>query len=446
MVVLTPLLSEEDPAVSSEGAIDPLGLYTIADGLGVRLAPGVRERQSRPRWLTVMAVGMVVCDAFPPEQVAADGESEPWQVFEWYVVEGLVRTASADDDLKRLPGLLKARQAVFRDQVPLSASRYLKAPSVYGFHGVYRQLARALELESAGRLGETGIQLVETWMDEQHLQGFLGTIAGPGYAIREQLRAAVTDGLEQGTVARKGGWQGWELFRQYMAPAAPGSREARVLARALVEESRGGHRGEVLRAMQTGDGQAIWKAAHEEREFHLWLLAGASKELRQLLEAIIAFEHWGRLLTDSFDDCLQRMTLTRRRTSPSELVRMPNVQLACGKAQEVFEETYRRLQPFETEAAQFRERFAPLSERLSADQWIIQLLEHHRRVQRGKPPNGKNPFFERFDDGSVVVRPGYLRTEGGRGNLSYVHQYRTWPLWTFATDLGMLGNGKATKE
>ena len=46
-----------DPALSAEGAIDPLGLYTIADALNlaVRLCPGVRERQSRPRWMTVIA-------------------------------------------------------------------------------------------------------------------------------------------------------------------------------------------------------------------------------------------------------------------------------------------------------------------------------------------------------------------------------------------------------
>ncbi len=39
-------LSEYDPPLTSEGSIDPLGLYPIADALGVRLVPGVRERQS----------------------------------------------------------------------------------------------------------------------------------------------------------------------------------------------------------------------------------------------------------------------------------------------------------------------------------------------------------------------------------------------------------------
>ena len=39
-----PHLSEHDPREISEGTIDPLGLYSIADALGTKLAPGIRER------------------------------------------------------------------------------------------------------------------------------------------------------------------------------------------------------------------------------------------------------------------------------------------------------------------------------------------------------------------------------------------------------------------
>ena len=35
-----------DDSDSPEGGIDPLGLFAIADALGERLAPGVRERMS----------------------------------------------------------------------------------------------------------------------------------------------------------------------------------------------------------------------------------------------------------------------------------------------------------------------------------------------------------------------------------------------------------------
>jgi len=90
--MLTPLLTEADPAETSEGSIDPLGLYSIADALATRRVPGVRERQKHPRFLTAIAVGLAVCSQFEDEGPAAEEKSEPWQVFEWYLVEGLVRT------------------------------------------------------------------------------------------------------------------------------------------------------------------------------------------------------------------------------------------------------------------------------------------------------------------------------------------------------------------
>jgi hypothetical protein len=62
--MFAPLLSEADPKQSQEGSIDPLGTYPIADALAVRLAPGVRERQSRPRFLTAMAVSFAARCAY----------------------------------------------------------------------------------------------------------------------------------------------------------------------------------------------------------------------------------------------------------------------------------------------------------------------------------------------------------------------------------------------
>lgn len=59
---ILPFLSQFDPPQQSEGSLDPLGLYSIADALGVRLAPGIRERQTTPRFLTLALVGMVACD------------------------------------------------------------------------------------------------------------------------------------------------------------------------------------------------------------------------------------------------------------------------------------------------------------------------------------------------------------------------------------------------
>lgn len=143
--VSLPLLTSSDPGYSREGGLDPLGLYAVADSLAIRLVPGVRERMRDPRYLTAIAVGHVVCDGFEPDALAADGKSEPWQVYEWYVVEGLVRYHKDHEAVRGLPGVAKARDALAKG-VSLSFSTYLKTAYVFGFHGIYRGLGQSLKL------------------------------------------------------------------------------------------------------------------------------------------------------------------------------------------------------------------------------------------------------------------------------------------------------------
>ena len=68
MVAVFPFLTAYDPKGTSEGSLDPLGLYQIADQLAIQLVPAVRERMQRIRCLTAMAVGSLVIE---------DLESEP---------------------------------------------------------------------------------------------------------------------------------------------------------------------------------------------------------------------------------------------------------------------------------------------------------------------------------------------------------------------------------
>ncbi|WP_437202014.1 hypothetical protein [Planctomicrobium sp. SH664] len=56
-----PMQTDADPKVSTEGSIGPLGTYAIADALAVRMIPGVRERQTHPRFLASMAVSLSLC-------------------------------------------------------------------------------------------------------------------------------------------------------------------------------------------------------------------------------------------------------------------------------------------------------------------------------------------------------------------------------------------------
>jgi hypothetical protein len=436
MTTLLPSLSEEDPQVSSEGALDPLGLFAIADRLAVKLVPGVRERQSRIRFLTAMSVSLHICSGFGRDAIASDNVSEPWQIFEWYVVDGLVRSLKDSPETRRVPGVEKARNAI-KNQVPLSARTYLKVPTVFGFHGVYRVLARELEIEDHGTLGETGYRLLETWSEEQDLPGFTGSEEGPGSRLRRRLTDAVEDALKPAAVARRGGWSGWDFFGKHLSPERIGPLEGQMIFQALAD-ARTPMREEVLRFLVSPYGQRIWREAGNERVFHQALRAKASPDLARHLDTIGAYELFSRLAQDSFDDCLQHMSSGKEKVSLGDLAKLEYVKYACEAMPDVFEKAAGKLESA-GEYAAFIEQFGSLGEMLPPDEWVSRLLDHHRSVQLRKPPAGKNPWFWRYQDGSASIRVSYRRDEGGRHDGSYVNAYRTSPLWSFASDLRKVG-------
>lgn len=66
------------------------------------------------------------------------------------MLEGLVRTARDSPAIRGVSGRDKAA-TVMREHGPLSAPRCLKAPAIFGLHGIYRLLAAALKVPAAGR-------------------------------------------------------------------------------------------------------------------------------------------------------------------------------------------------------------------------------------------------------------------------------------------------------
>ena len=104
-----PFLSAYDPPGTSEGALDPLGLYQIADRLGTRLVPAVRERMLRVRFLTAMAVGSLVTEGVEANPQYPD--LPPFMIWEWLVVEAIMRTLK-DPDLWGVPGALVVKRAL----------------------------------------------------------------------------------------------------------------------------------------------------------------------------------------------------------------------------------------------------------------------------------------------------------------------------------------------
>lgn len=437
---LAPLLTEIDPVEAAEGGIDPLGTEPLADMLAIELSPGIRERQQHPRFLTAIAVSLSLCGEFGTDDISGDGVTEPWLVFEWYVVEGLVRTRGQKEaDIQGLPGRLKAARAI-ADGVALSAKRYLKTPSIFGFHGIYRLLARTLEIEQGEQVGERGYELLNIWAKEQGLDGFLGTAGGWGRKIRGQILDALRDALKQKAVARTNGWAGWGFFSNHLAPYEFGRREAKFIAAALLDDSEGFRR-ELLEFLVSDEGRRIWQREissrrFSERVFHQELRRRASPDLRRLLLAIDAYERFARLAQDAFDDCLYTMSRHGGKVSLLELSRLDSVKRASRSLPETSADVMDRLDSFGL-ALQFQQLFSSLAEAGSASHWVERLLEHHRKTQREKPPDGKMPWFE-GDERGYVIRPLYRRNSPAASDGSYVHLFRTVSLWSFARDLKLV--------
>ena len=433
--MLLPLLSEYDPAVKTEGSLDPLGMYAIADAMGVKLIPGVRERQRFPRFLTAIAVSFYLCQEFGDDQIASDGISEPWQVFEWHVVEGLVRKFKEEEQIRGLPGRDKAKKAL-DEGFHLCADKYLKTPTVFGFHGVYRVLAREIGVEANGRLGEFGYELIKCWADEQRLPGFVGTQPGIGAKWKADLKHAINDGLAYGSVQRQAGWRGWEFIENHLAPHKMGKLESKLLHKGLLETKQG-FRGEVLRSLGSKEGQTEFRRNASEKKFHQLLMVDASRGLRDLLIAIAGYELFARLLQDAFDDCRSVMTLSKKKVKPDELAETEGVKKAAGQIPKVFDEVQSKLDLLGL-GFRFQEQFDFLSNAVNPKDWAVILMDHHTLIQKRKPPAGKAPWIEKFDDGNYMIRTQYrYEPEERRGN-KYVHRYRTFPLWSFAIELGLV--------
>ena len=188
MALSLPCMTAFDPPANSEGTLDPLGLYQIADQLATMLVPAVRERMQRIRFLTPMAVGALVTEGLEADPEQPD--APPFLVWEWLVIEAFIRAIDDGDRLLGVPGGRVTQRAI-NDLGYLQSRSYLKTPRVFGFHGVYKRLAIHLGLLDVhmGALSECE-RLVDAWA---HDQGF-GSLRG-FRTTREDWRTAVERSL-----------------------------------------------------------------------------------------------------------------------------------------------------------------------------------------------------------------------------------------------------------
>lgn len=432
------VLSEYEPEIRSEGSLDPLGLTALGEHLAERIVPGVRQRHTHPRFLTVLCVQNLVCSEFQPGTVASDSVSEPWQVFEWFVVDGLVR-GYLESDRKQLAGVPGQEKSAttMRQGMVLSAARYLKVPSVFGFHGVYKNLASALELVDDTGLAPAGERLLQVWQQECNLTGFLDGSSG----LLGTLRKTVEHGLKHGEAHSRLADAIWSFAATHLAPYKAGPKERDFLW-GLLDCQKSGHRQELLRFTVSEAGRSAWDAAGGrdapragEAAVYRQFSKQASAAVKPLVKAVLAYERFARLLTTAFE-----ALLFEAGASPMDMTRLREVAAVTRGAQETREAAAAALDALRAVGLEqdFNSAFPWVFEDVMVDEWVERLLDHHRQTQCRKPPAGKSLWFEDIA-GHLHTRANYRREAAPSDDLErFDNLYRVAPLRSMAIDLARL--------
>jgi len=383
--------------------------------------------------LTAMAVGARVCEGWDEEDLAADGVTPAWLVFEWFVIESFVRSDAITTSGERIAGIQKVATAIqlFKH---LSAPTYLKTPKVFGFTGIFKRLAIAAGvLTDDLALDHAGYTLVRAWEHVRDLNGFLDAREGAGARFRNRLRAAVEQGMQRGaTTAQNGAF--WDEIATHLDPTAPGPKERAALYEVIRSGSlRDPCTSELVAHLEKRGSTVSWA---EEAGFLRSLPSGVPAELRSLLTAIDVYENLCRPVTDGFN-------LIRHLSAVSS-------HAPIGPQDFAQQDAARRLVPRIADSARVAGECQPLLDRepgvrvladdfedtSKAEDLFERLVARHNKAQSDKPPHGKRPWLERSRGTAVIVRPAYGLAALPEDPPPYVHEYRTPTLSRFLSDLG----------
>lgn len=431
MTASFPFLTTYDPLGTSEGTLDPLGLYQIADQLAVQLVPAVRERMRRIRFLTAMAVGALVTEGLEEDPKYRD--ASPYLVWEWLVVEAMVRPMADENDIGGVPGRHMARRAIDQHGY-LDARSYLKTPRIFGFHGIYKRLAVHLGLVDVHLgPGPNADKLADAWARGQGLARL-----GDAKPIISRWQEAVRRSMNEEPPRAKPGWTGekWVELAQAFAPATARAKERRFIQELLLE-SKDRPLGALpaIWQLQEGydDGQFREEDLHDRLEKR-------QPNYRPLLDAIRGYESFARSLQDAFD------VLKAEAARPdaqgfvvSAIANDKDFKRSVSGLHKRFEAAHRALGEVAITSLSiqnlFTERFEAFSESLDSGACALALCEHHLKIQRGKSADGKRPWFDRLGADRIYIRHAYREARRDIAPGRYLHEYRGRPIGRFRADL-----------
>jgi hypothetical protein len=433
--LVLPHLSESDPGFSGEGSLDPLGLAPISDRLADELALHVRARMTRIRFVTAMAAAASTTrdlTELPP----GDGVSTPWLVFEWHFVQALARERSLPESATfGVPGIMKARAAVARSR-GLDARSYLQTPKVFGFHGVFRRLAKSFGVvDDETLLGPGADRVLRAWEADQDLEGFAdGAPNTTGGRFAASIATLVRGAYRAGKVVEPLNSHIWARLVRHLRPDEIGSLERKVLTEWVtsgelpIQRELLGHIG------KDKSREALARGRVREDDFLRAIRQDASRELSIRLDAIDAYEAVCELLECALY-CM--CYISTAQTSPVDpgTLSDPVLEQASRALPDAVRRAEERLAELsEPLLAQFATLAAPFAHRLSMGDFIQALIDRHELVQERKPPRGKAPWFVPFPEG-LRVRPPYFLYDKPEIQQHYVHPYRVYALATFLLDL-----------
>jgi len=426
--VAIPFLTEADPDRMGEGSLDPLGLASIADRLAEAIAPEITARMNRIRFLTLITAGASVA-AELGDEISADGRTPAYLAYEWIVVESLARRC-APGETEGVPGIQKARRAIARSKnAHLDAGAYLQVPKVFGFHGVYKRLARAVGFVDQGLLAlSEGDALLRIWEREQGLRGFADRVPRTrGGKLATRLLGEVQRALAAGSVTTGPGSWLWSEIADAAGPDKAGRRERDHIWRALTSEDEPIRRELILNLQSISDGRELSEAGALREIASL-----SSLGLRDRLTAIDRYERFAWLLTAVFQTMLVRSTSQGRRAIlPDEFSDVDLIARASRELPEASRQAADAVAAVGEELA-FEAAFARFAEPHRPDQLVDAALEHHEAVQVAKE---KRPWIERVEPG-FAARPPYYTSDEPPIEGEYIHPYRVEAISSFIRDLG----------
>jgi hypothetical protein len=426
-----PHLSEWDPDLLGEGSLDPLGLSGIVDRLAEGIAPGVRARMSRVRFLTAIAVCSSVTQNIQ-DAPAADNTSTPYLAFEWLFVQALAYFPKLPKPATfNVPGTEKARSVVYKNG-NLDGPSYLKIPKVFGFHGVYKPLAGSIGLVDRNLLlSERGDQLVRVWERQRDLVGFIDRIPKTrGGILARKIEDLVARALGCGHVSVKSGetpsvW--W--------PLADGLRldgmkapERKLLSRWMRDDSQ------PLRTELFNKVDELRASDASEADILREIRSSSSSGLSEYLDAIESFETACVLLTLCFD-ILRRLSTEIGLTpvTPTHVNELATFTKSARNLSQAMSEANDRLEPLGLGASFAEAGLDRFVQPFKPRDLVGELLDYHEKNQANKPP-GKRSWFDSVP-GGFIIRSQYRLENDPEPNGEYLHPYRINALKRFSREL-----------